>query len=146
MTNFRFNIKRSTTSAWEFVFVMENEELKIWGSNFMNPLESLFSALRLILKGEKEMKISMIDEPEENIWVFNHFGNVIKITILNFKDYTGSARNLEKGETIFNGEMDFNRFLNQLINSLQPFQNEKGINKKIEELVKLRRKLLHNNS
>ena len=47
---------------------------------------------------------------------------------------------MTKGIKIFSGKMKFNRFLNQLINSLNPYKKETKILELINELVELRKK------
>lgn len=141
MNDFILNIERNTETTWTFVFENEYERVRICASDFMNPLGSLFYSLRMILKNEKTKGIvSMIDEPEENIWVIKLLKNIVEIKIWNFEDYSGCTRDLTKGKKVFIGTMGFNRFLNQLLNSLYPFENQKQISELMNEFIELRKK------
>tara|TARA_B110000114_G_C14722737_1_gene249920 strand:- start:21 stop:473 length:453 start_codon:yes stop_codon:yes gene_type:complete len=141
MSEFRINIEQNSKTTWTFVFESDNRSVRVWASDFMDPIGLLFYDLRMILKhGQTRGIVSMIDEPEENIWVLNKSNDVIEIDVLNFKDYSGNNRDLTKGIKIFSGKMKFNRFLNQLINSLNPYKKETKISELINELVELRKK------
>lgn len=141
MDDFKFNIKRNTETTWTFYFENESEKTIIWASDFMDPIGSLFYDLRMFLKnGYTEGVVSMIDEPEENIWNLNLAKGMIEVEIYNFKDYCGNTRDVTKGEKIFSGKMKFTRFLNQLVNLLTPFEKENGISELLNEFIELRRK------
>lgn len=141
MNDFRFNIEQNTETTWTFVFESNDKKIRIWASDFMDPMGSLFYALRMILKtGQAKEVVSMIDEPQENIWVLKQSKDIIEIEILNFKEYSGKTRDLKKGKQIFSGAMNFNHFLNRLVNVLYPYENQKKIYELLKELIELRRK------
>ena len=122
MNSIDFKIEQNTESTWSFILENNENQIKIWASEFMDPIGSLFYELRLLLKkGQNKGLVSLIDEPQENIIVLDRINDNVRIKVLNFNDYSGSSRNLAKGKTIFNGEIKLNRFLNQVINSLQPY-------------------------
>ena len=147
MSEFRIKIERNTETTWQFVIETNVGETRISASDFMDPIGALFSKMRLFLKnGESSAIVSTIDEPEENIFVLNKEDESIRVEVLNFKDYSGESRDLSKGEVIFTGTMSFNRFLNQIINSLNHQKGEKHIFDLLEEIVDLRRKTTYNNA
>lgn len=141
MTDFRFDIEQHTESSWTFVFRSDADEIKIWASEFMDPLGSLLSQLRMILKkGTSEARVSMIHEPQENIWRLRYSEEFIHIDIWSFANYSGVGRDLKTGQKRFSGSMYFDRFLNQLVNALRPYEHQQKVAQFLNELIELRRK------
>ena len=50
MNSIDFKIEQNTESTWSFILENNENQIKIWASEFMDPIGSLFYELRLLLK------------------------------------------------------------------------------------------------
>ena len=137
MKSWNLQVKKIGES-WLFTISGQKQKIVIDGSYIFDPIDNLFTAIRLLLKGEQESEASFFEEPEEKIINFQRNANELIIKIYGFEEYKGIGRNKEKGKLIMQLKVEWNKFLNRLINEFHTYQEDDKIKENLKQLIELR--------
>ena len=137
MDEYKIKITRPESNYWIFNFASNEEDLNLFASNFMHPINSLLYSVRMLLKGSTKSEVSLIDEPGQYVIDLERIDETLKIKVFSFKDFRGTNRNRELGNLMLSCLFNFDKFLNQIINSLYPLTSDKEI--LLNEVVELRK-------
>ncbi len=125
--------------SWLFKFSDQDEEVIVDGSYIFDPVNQLFTAIRLILKGEQESEAPFLEEPGEKLIHFRQNNEDLMIRIYEFEEYRGIGRNKEAGKLRMQMMVNKNKFLNRLINEFYPHRQDDEIQKNLDQIIELRK-------
>ena len=138
MKNWDLNVEKIGKN-WLLTFSNQDEKVVVDASYIFDSIDQLFTAIRLILKGEQESEASSLEEPGEKIIHFRPNHENLMIRIYEFKEYRGIGRNKATGKLRMQMTVNKNKFLNRLINEFHPYRQDEEIQKNLDQIIELRK-------